>query len=509
MRSLFRLTPDRLPEELCCVASLALASTIVLLPCVAHAQTRVEPDFTVQRFSPAPGPRNYLVTRAARSDGVMAWSLGLTASYGYEPLVIVSCIAEEGRSCSDGDARQSIPIKVVENLFTADLMGSFTPIPQLQLGLRIPVTFVRGQGVGADGLYARDGLSGVGLGDPELEVKVRAYGDARAPFVLGLAGYVTAPLGEAVAEDKYIGDKTPTAGARVIIDGVHGGFGYAVNLGGAYRGGAQVGSAKVGSEARFGLGLGYQVSPVFRPVVDLFGSSRFTSTTGETALEALFGLQVQPLASSLAITVGAGTTLVEGIGVPNVRALLGLTYVVEKRDEDGDGIHDNQDQCPTEPEDLDGYEDTDGCPEHDNDLDGIVDSADKCPSQPEDMDGFEDIDGCPDLDNDKDGLPDTGDQCPLEPETRNGYQDQDGCPDESDVDNDGVPDQRDKCPRAPEDTDGFEDTDGCPDPDNDQDGILDEQDECIDEPETINQFEDSDGCPDQTPPGFKPPVTPE
>jgi len=67
-----------------------------------------------------------------------------------------------------------------------------------------------------------------------------------------------------------------------------------------------------------------------------------------------------------------------------------------------------------DPEDKDGYLDTDGCPEPDNDLDGIPDTADKCPNDPEDFDGFEDNDGCPDPDNDKDTVPDVKDQCPNE-----------------------------------------------------------------------------------------------
>jgi hypothetical protein len=48
---------------------------------------------------------------------------------------------------------------------------------------------------------------------------------------------------------------------------------------------------------------------------------------------------------------------------------------------------------------------------------------------PEDKDGFQDEDGCPDPDNDNDGIPDAVDKCPNEPETVNGFQDGDGCPD--------------------------------------------------------------------------------
>jgi outer membrane protein OmpA-like peptidoglycan-associated protein len=66
----------------------------------------------------------------------------------------------------------------------------------------------------------------------------------------------------------------------------------------------------------------------------------------------------------------------------------------------------------------------------DRDGDGIPDDVDKCPDDPEDKDGFEDQDGCPDPDNDGDGIPDVKDACPNEPETVNGIKDDDGCPDE-------------------------------------------------------------------------------
>ena len=114
-------------------------------------------------------------------------------------------------------------------------------------------------------------------------------------------------------------------------------------------------------------------------------------------------------------------------------------------DLDGDGILDNVDRCPRVPEDKDGFQDEDGCPDDDNDGDGIADKIDNCPMDPEDRDSFEDDDGCPDLDNDKDGLADKVDACPLEPEDKDGFEDDDGCPD-NDNDKDGFVDKDDKCP---------------------------------------------------------------
>jgi len=102
----------------------------------------------------------------------------------------------------------------------------------------------------------------------------------------------------------------------------------------------------------------------------------------------------------------------------------------EANDRDGDKIVDNLDKCPDDPEDFDQFQDEDGCPDLDNDNDRILDVDDLCPNDPEDYDGFEDEDGCPDLDNDKDRILDVDDKCPNEKETYNNVDDKDGCPDE-------------------------------------------------------------------------------
>jgi outer membrane protein OmpA-like peptidoglycan-associated protein len=127
-------------------------------------------------------------------------------------------------------------------------------------------------------------------------------------------------------------------------------------------------------------------------------------------------------------------------------------------DRDGDGISDGQDACPTEPEDFDGVEDHDGCPDdQDSDADGVPDSRDLCVAAPEDTDGYLDTDGCPDPDNDADGVADPDDRCVDEPEDPDGFEDEDGCPD-ADNDGDGLTDVTDACP----DEAGPESEKGCP-----------------------------------------------
>jgi len=468
-----------------------------LAAAAAAQEPATDNEFTVQRFDPAPGPRNYFTTRGVRTDGKMAWSAGAFINYAWKPFVVRSCASET--NCDDPNATNKDDVKVVENMITGDAMGSFTPIPRLQLGLRVPVTWVKGQGLTDAGTADPNGLSAVGMGDAMLEGKYRLHGEVKDPFVVGAGAFVTGPLGHATAKGKYIGDSTPTAGIRGIFDGAQGPFSFGGNLAGVFRGKGRVGSTELGPEFRYGIGVGFKASPVLRVVADGFGGTKFSAKNGTNSLEIDGGVQIMPLDSPFVITAGAGAGVIQGVGVPAFRGFLGLMYVAEGADRDGDGIDDGADECPTEPEDKDGFQDSDGCPDLDNDGDTIPDTADKCPMKPEDPDGFQDKDGCPEYDNDGDGIADDQDRCPDKPETKNGYKDDDGCPDEPDKDGDGVPDSKDQCPDQPEDTDGFQDTDGCPDPDNDNDGVPDQQDECGDQPETKNGYQDEDGCPDEAP----------
>ena len=156
--------------------------------------------------------------------------------------------------------------------------------------------------------------------------------------------------------------------------------------------------------------------------------------------------------------------------------------VITQTDRDGDGILDTVDKCPDEPEDADGFQDDDGCPDPDNDGDGVLDKDDKCPMEP----GPATNQGCPLLDRDGDGFTDDVDKCPDQP----GIAENQGCPD-VDTDSDTLVDRLDKCPNEPEDHDQFQDEDGCPDPDNDNDTVLDLVDACPLEPGPTT----NNGCP--------------
>jgi outer membrane protein OmpA-like peptidoglycan-associated protein len=158
---------------------------------------------------------------------------------------------------------------------------------------------------------------------------------------------------------------------------------------------------------------------------------------------------------------------------------------IEETDKDGDGVLDKDDQCPSLP----GPKENKGCPVEapkDRDNDGILDPSDKCIDVPEDIDNFQDDDGCPEPDNDNDGILDAADKCMNEAGPMTNF----GCP-ILDKDGDGLNDDVDQCPNEPEDKDDFQDGDGCPDLDNDGDGVPDDKDDCKLQPGPA----DNKGCP--------------
>lgn len=472
-----------------CLASIAV-------PCTASAQE--SGDFSVQRMESAPGPNNVLSTERVRMSQQFGWSASLLFNYAREPFVVVSCVTET--DCSEANAQQVEDVPVVQNMFQWDVMGSFNPVDFLQIGLRVPLAYVNGSGIDAStGQPLIEGANAFGLGDVMLEGKIRFFGDSKSPVALGGAVDVAAPLGHLTAENKYIGNDAPvTVGWRGIADFQIENFFVVANLRGVYRGENTLGTTTVGPvEFRYAVGLGYQITPIFKVMAEGFGSTQFSSTVGTNTLEADAAVVISPLSTGLDFTVGAGPGILEGVGVPLVRVVGGVSFKMEAGDEDADGINDNADDCPTLKEDKDGFKDSDGCPEDDNDADGVPDAKDQCKEKPETINGFKDEDGCPDeiTDSDKDGIPDNSDKCPDvagKVRTQEFY----GC---ADSDEDGIPDPKDTCPKDAEDTDGFEDLDGCPEPDNDHDGIPDASDECSEEPEIMNGFKDEDGCPDAVP----------
>jgi OmpA-OmpF porin, OOP family len=485
--------------RLSCALAAALSSTALAQPAG---------DIQLDPFRPAIDSRGYLTINASQTLGHKEVSFGLgSLSWGHKLLEF-----------DDGAGAQYL----VKDVITATLIGAFgvrVGPADLQFGASVPLTIVNGDR-GPDNLgdpfNPNDDqdfkIDGQGIGNIGLHLKTRFLKTSVPPHVgVGVIASVFLPTATA---ERFMGEKQLTPQLMGIVDkefGRQGRFRVAVNGGIRLRkettftdmgdnGSPATGKTiTAAAELPFGMGFAYALSPQkFDLVGEVFGAIPLGNHESYQPLEAIGGVKLY-LARNSFLSLGAGRGLItsEG-GNPNWRAFIGIVFEPNIGDRDGDGLKDDVDKCPDDPEDRDRFEDEDGCPEPDNDRDTILDVDDKCPLIPEDRDGFQDEDGCPDADaNDRDGdkILDNVDKCPDEPEDYDQFEDVDGCPD-PDNDQDRILDVDDLCPNDPEDWDKFEDEDGCPDLDNDKDRILDKDDKCPNEPENYNNVEDDDGCPD-------------
>jgi outer membrane protein OmpA-like peptidoglycan-associated protein len=324
------------------------------------------------------------------------------------------------------------------------IFGSVNLLDWLQVGLELPISFARtGTVLGASSFDPK----GIALGDLMLQGKFVLLSEERAPLSIGMVLGLSFPTGR---NSKLYGGGGVEVDPSIVLSRRHplGKPGYLFwsgEVGVRVRGDEAITGLETGHEFHVGAGLGYHFD---KPRLAVMGEwvlrtqlSKFLSDKPTTPSEVRLGLRWFPH-RSVAVTAALGTGVVEGYGATDHRILVGAAWSQHREpepevplpgDRDGDGILDDVDRCPDDPEDRDGFEDADGCPDVDNDGDGILDADDRCPNEPEDRDGFEDADGCPDLDNDGDGVLDSDDRCPTEPETRNGFEDEDGCPDQAPV----------------------------------------------------------------------------
>jgi large repetitive protein len=455
------------------------------MPAAVVAQTTTG-NVQLGQYQPSP-----FADRILRLDGSTVlpfgqYRVGIDVDYALRPLVLID--AAPGIFQGGSGPNHNI----VEHALGGSLAASFGLSHKLEAGISLPLTlFQAGQAVAG----AVD-PSIAGAGNLRIGLKARLLDWHRWGVGASLSASVPSGVGTLTHESGFGGE------GRLFADYHRGRLTLGARAGFNLRGRQMFYDIPLGNELTFTTGATVRAATRTTFLAELSGVTAAGSPFGnrrQSPLEALVG--VRQRVGKTWLTLAAGPGLIDGYGSPLFRVVAGFTWANRPPDADGDGVPDDDDLCPTVPEDRDGFQDSDGCPDPDNDKDGIPDATDKCPNDPEDKDGFEDADGCPDPDNDKDGILDATDKCPDQPETVNDFEDEDGCPDESplesDKDKDGIPDDVDECPEEPEDKDGFEDEDGCPDPDNDKDGIPDTTDKCPLEPETINGIDDDDGCPDK------------
>ncbi|RMG19397.1 MAG: hypothetical protein D6729_05340 [Deltaproteobacteria bacterium] len=485
-----------------CILGLTLVGSIAA---PAGAQTASDPGrIPAQRLRPAMDREGILVLESGTLAAPGNWDAALWLSYERDPLVLYLDDGSRGG-------------KLVQDRVDADLVASMVFLEWFELGLATRLTLYQGRP--SEAPVAPGGLpplAAFGVGDVRLSPKLRIVSEARYGF--GLAGilHLTLPTG---LSHSHLGDIGLTATPELAVTKSIEAFTLTANLGYLLRGRYEVFDLLVDDEIHWRLGARWRADngPLYLDVAltGALSAMEWFSRRNTTPVEMLLG-GGYALDANVELFGGLGMGLTRGYANPAYRIFVGVRYGVRRSDRDGDGIEDRIDRCVDVPEDRDGFEDRDGCPDPDNDGDGVLDVKDRCP----DLAGAPENAGCPDVDTDGDGVLDRNDGCPKVAEDRDGFEDEDGCPD-TDNDRDGLTDAKDACPNeaGPAETKGCPETDsdgdglydgqdrcpeeagpkeneGCPDTDQDGDGIVDRLDACPTKVEDLDGFEDEDGCPD-------------
>jgi outer membrane protein OmpA-like peptidoglycan-associated protein len=391
------------------------------------AQGRAVPSFQLERLQLNTGGGPSLLIGTGELLPEEGFRFSFAGEYEHRPLLYYP---DQGAS-----------IAVVRSRVASRLAGAYSPLSWLELGVAVPIiAYQSADDLSALGLRS---ASSAGLGSPLLTGRFQlATTSNGAPVDLATQLGVSIPVGssQALARD---------SGAALIPKLMAGRTVGPIRAGmelGAWIGpktslsGSSIAKDEVGSELQAG---GTVVLLGTRATGELSARGAIPFTRQPGGLEILGGGRYL-LNSSLELFALAGPGFGTSPGIPAFRVVcgLGLRHAAaapmprlamqepsENRcvagkphtpaecpdlDDDGDGIPNKLDQCPTQAGTLKNR----GCPFPDQDGDGVEDSADACPTQP----GPAATHGCPDADGD--GIPDHLDNCPHD----KGPADNQGCP---------------------------------------------------------------------------------
>lgn len=404
----------------------------------AAAQPAPRQGFRLERWVSSPTSRDGFAVVLPDTLEHLTWSAQIATVYAYAPLVL----------------RDPYEHLVVAHRLSGELTYALGLWDKVEVYGRVPMTWAS---LGEDVTYEQTRFSapgGFALGD--LAVGATAHLWSLHGFDVGARGELILPTGN---RTQLVGDSALAPRLSALASYTYEQITVALNGGYVYRPHRDYALSRIGQELEWGAALRFDTRADYEVSLEAFGSTGLRDRAGSGAadtLDVLVGARKTADTGVVRMRVSGalGGGFSAAAGDPRVRALLMVALeprptqapsavVPEAEDRDGDGVPDARDECPRRPEDHDGFEDEDGCPDDDNDGDGVLDAFDACPDTAGPAPR-----GCPALDSDHDGIPDESDRCPSDPEDLDGDRDEDGCP-ERDSDGDGLTDESDACPDVP------------------------------------------------------------
>jgi len=317
-----------------------LLGTLAGSPAAAQTVDFDQPvPINAQHFRPAVDGQMTLWTDDAGHADAALGTLRVVGGYALRPLMFVP---------TEGDD----PVAHLAHMGHIDLMGGINLGP-IRVGAHIPLFVTAGEVTPVE----------AGIGDIALDVRASFFKSTRNTLGMAVAGRAWAPtttLRSSVGHRNWAGEATVILDAAVGPVFLAGNLGYKivprVDLGNVVWDDQVILRAGAGLAFTERVGLSAEIASSLS-VAGPFGANRASPA------EFLVGLW-HDAGKRVIIRGAAGTQLSGGVGAPNFRALVSVSWEPRKiRDTDGDGYKDPEDGCPEEPEDFDGFQDEDGCPD--------------------------------------------------------------------------------------------------------------------------------------------------
>lgn len=282
--------------------------------------------------------------------------VGGVFEYAHEPLVRVEVIDGEEQS------REA----VLDNIVALNLDAGLAFTNWLRLDVAMPLYLTS---TGTDALS-----NGFGVGDMRVAAMVeivRPNGESDGSgFGLGLVPYLDIPLGNS---DQFLGQGGITGGGKAALTYGLDRLTLGADAGIQFQPEVTALDNLVGSDrVLLGAHIGYLFAPTFGANLEgkvyvPFGETAPADGT-DTPAEVALSLKKR-LNSGLHFLAGASTAVSQGASAADFRVFLGAgfgnvsDYKPKVTDRDNDGIPDDKDACPDDPETVNGVRDDDGCPE--------------------------------------------------------------------------------------------------------------------------------------------------
>ena len=386
------------------VALAGLSAGLALAHRTASAQTL--PSIDASTWKPSSDADASLVLEPATTAGAWKWNFAAWAQYAQDPVVYRN--------------RGGQQIAPVAHFIGLDVTGGLGLGDRVAVGFDLPIAIWQGGDTPLPQNLVKDGtVPSTALGDASVLGKVTLVSNDRqgvhAGFGFAALGGVSLPTG---ARTSFLSDGAIGGSLRLLAEYAVGVGAARVELGYAARASQRTWPQGTPDSVTFGNAVPWAIGLVIRPKAFSPAIDGDDRQLWELAAHgwlpggpvAPFGQGAELLSPALiaaddrialghnrdtSLLVGAEIGLDKAIGVPSVRGVLAVQWAPRTRDRDDDGVADEKDECPDLPEDRDGIQDADGCPEDDADGDGVLDTDDACPLIPGGTSSDPKKNGCP------------------------------------------------------------------------------------------------------------------